>query len=264
MNNMKKDEKDEFGMNDGDWDLFEDHLNAKNRWRELERVTYQFNRFIESIDATTEFLIRLNDNRLTDHISIINYELWKLYKEINGTSAGTYGISEYIVFSTFKNYIEKLNKPLKFYPKRINKDLYFFELKKKEKVLNLTRSSKLDHIGLKSTRRPDIALVKEEGGILQIIAIIEIKNYLDKRSANSALNILSEIEKDLNDTKTKYVIFSFNKISVEDKEELKMFSEKENCFLITYEKNNNKEIKDRINLVDLSELFDSIKDSLIL
>ena len=67
---------------------------------------------------TGEF-INLVDNELTENITKIHDSLWNNYKDLNGTSAGFHGFSEYIVFSTFKNFIESLNAPKKFKPEKI-------------------------------------------------------------------------------------------------------------------------------------------------
>jgi len=246
-----------------------------------EKIVRQFNQFIEIIDKETMRFINLKDSKLTKHISIIQWELWKNYKKINGTSAGFHGISEYIVFSTFKKFIENLNKPQKFKPKKINRDLCFFELEKTNKIIRVYRASSLKHFPTHSelNRAPDIAILKKERNNFRPIAIIEIKNYLDKGSLSSAIKILSEIQtqEEFKDEHTKYALFSFGKISVRDRktlDSLKKFQEKKNNFLITNEEGieeikldflmpkNNKKMEFKV--VDLSEFLSIIKNDLTL
>lgn len=244
-----------------------------------EKIIQQFNQFIKTVDDKILKVINLKDYKLTKHISSIQWELWKNYKEINGTSAGFHGISEYIVFSTFKNFIEHLNKPQKFKSQIINRDLRFFELEKNNKILRIYRASSLKHSSVPSklNRAPDIAILKKESGAFKPVAIIEIKNYLDKRSINSAIEILSQIQEEFKDDHTKYVLFSFGRISVRDEktiDSLKKFQENENSFLITNEEGdeevklvflmpkNNKEMEFKV--VDLSDFFSIIKEEVIL
>lgn len=227
-----------------------------------EKIIQQFIQFIKTVDDEIIEFINLKNNELTKNISGIQWDLWKNYKKINGTSAGFHGISEYIVFSTFKNFIEDLNKPQKFEPK-VNRDLCSFKLEKNNKVLMIYRASSLKHIGFKSNRAPDITIVRKEGDVLKPVAVIEIKNYLDKGSTNSAIEILSQVQERIEDEHTKYALFSFGKISVDDekiKENLKKFTENKNNFLITNEEQKNMEFK----VIDLSEFFNIIKDEVIL
>lgn len=219
-----------------------------------EEIIQQFNLFIRKVDDEIIKFINLKDNKLTEHISSIHEKLWKQYKEINGTSDGFWGIDEYIVFSTLKNFIENVNSPEKFKNFEINKDLRYFHLKKNNKILMIYRASKLEHIGFESDRAPDIIIVRKEDCVPKPVAVIEIKNYLDKRSTNSAIKMLGEVQKGLKDNHTKYVLFSFNKISVGDKKVLKNFTEKQNNFLITNEGGT------EFKVVDLLKFFSIIKD----
>lgn len=227
-----------------------------------EKVIQKFNQFIEEVDKKIMEFIGLNNKRLTQNISRIQGNLWRNYKEINGTSAGFYGIDEYIVFSTFKNFIEGLNSPQKFEPKEINKDLRFFELKKNNKVLIISRASSLKHININSERKADISIVRREGNSLTPVAVIEIKNHLDKESAISAINILSQVQNDLKDDHTKYALFSFGRISVHDRgirENLKSFANGNNNFIITNEQGNTRN-NEGIKVVDLSCFLNIIKN----
>lgn len=242
-------------------------------------VIQQFDQFIKTVDEEITKSINLKDNKLTKHISSIQWELWKNYKGINGTSAGFHGISEYIVFSTFKNFVEDLNKPQKFKSKIINRDLCFFELEKNNKFLRVYRASSLKHfpIDSKLNRAPDIAILKKESNAFKPVVIIEIKNYLDKGNINSAIKILSQIQEEFKGDYTKYALFSFGRISVGNEktiDSLKEFQENKNRFLITNEEGNeevkldslmprdNKKVKFKV--IDLSEFFSIIKDEVTL
>lgn len=229
-----------------------------------EKYIQQFDQFIKTIDKEIIKSINSKNNKLTKQISGIHRRLWENYKEINGTSAGLYGISEYIVFSTFKIFIEKLNKPQKFISRKINKDLRYFELKKNNKGLIIYRAASLKHfpIHLKLNRAPDIAILKKEGGKFKFVTVIEIKNYLDKGNINSAIDILSQIREAVKDSYTKYVIFSFGRISVKNGETQKRlmgFQENENNFLITNEAGNEK-----FKVIDLSKFLNIIKNKIVL
>ena len=93
--------------------------------------------------------------------------------------------------------------------------------------------------------------------------MIEVKNYLDQGSVNSAVDILSQIKESANDNKTKYAIFSFNRIFVGNKatkEKLRVFQNIRNNFIITNETGN----KDGFKIIDLSELFNIIKKDVII
>jgi hypothetical protein len=105
----------------------------------------QFNQFTKAIDDRILDYINLNDNELTRHIYGMQEELWNSYRETSGTSAGFHGISEYIVFSACKNYIENLNKPEKFKSLPINDALRSFELEKNDNILSIYHSSSLKH-----------------------------------------------------------------------------------------------------------------------
>jgi len=228
-----------------------------------KKIFEQFNQFIKTIDERILEFINIKDQKLTEHISGIHKGLWKNYKEINGISTGFHGISEYIVFSTFKNFIQNLNNPQKFIPKMINKDLRYFELEKNDKILKISRASKLEHIGLKSKRAPDISIVLKENKLLKPIAIIEVKNYFDKGSAKSAIEILNQVREEINYNNSKYAIFSFSKISVRDKEvrdKLKRFSENNNNSVITNETEFNNEKNIEFNIIDLSDFFTIIEN----
>jgi len=243
-----------------------------------EKFIQQFDQFIKIINNKIIEFINLQDNKLTKHISSIQWELWKNYKEINGTSAGFHGISEYIVFSTFKNFIENLNKPKKFKSQIINRDLRFFELEKNNKVLRIYRASSLRHCPIrpKLNRAPDVAILKKEGDDFKSVAVIEVKNYLDKVSTRSAIDILSQIQDAFKDDCAKYALFSFGRVSVGDKEiieSLKKFPKNKNNFLITNEEGNEevkldflmaKNKKTEFEVIDLSKFLSIIKDEVIL
>ncbi len=109
----------------------------------IEKIIYQFDQFLKTIEDE----INLKDNELTKQISDIHNGLWNNYKGKNGTSAGFYGIDEYIVFSTFKKFIENLNEPQKFKIQSIDgtKDLRFFKLESNNKCLSIYRASSLKH-----------------------------------------------------------------------------------------------------------------------
>lgn len=137
-------------------------------------IIQQFNQFIESIDRNIIESINSNDNKLTSNISSIQIDLLNYYKNIAGTAAGFYGISEYIVFSTFKNAIENFNKPLKF-EIRPRGDLCFFELKNHDKILTILHSSSLKHLNESNLfyddfkfRAPDITILKKENGTYKL------------------------------------------------------------------------------------------------
>jgi len=241
-----------------------------------EGVIQQFDLFIERIDKQIIKFIKDKDNKLTKHISEIQWRLWKRYKEINGTSAGFHGISEYIVFSTFKKFIEELNKQ-EFQAQPINRDLRYFELTRNNNILRIYRSASLRRypVHLELNRAPDIAILKEEEDNFNFVAVIEIKNYLDKGSTNSALDILSQVQEAVNDDRTKYAIISFGRVSVrheETQEKLGEFQNKENNFLITNEGGNEELgldfLRPRENkwegVVDLSEFLNTMKDKVML
>jgi hypothetical protein len=238
-------------------------------------MIHQFNQFIEAIDDRILDYINLNDNELTRHIFGMQVELGNNYREINGTSAGFHGISEYIVFSACKNFIENLNKPKKFNPIKINRDLRFFELEKNDKTLSIYRSASMRHFADEAKgqlfrdntkfRAPDIAILKKEGNIYKLVAVVEIKGYLDKGSADSAIEMLSQIREMSKDQYTKYALFSFSRISVgneETIEHLKTFKNCESNFLVTVEKKN--EDAADFAVIDLSQFFDSIKEIITL
>lgn len=252
-----------------------------------ESITEKFNQFIKAVDDKIIEFINSNKS-LTKHISSIQLELWKNYKEINGTSHGFHGISEYIVFSTFKKFIELQNSQERFEPININRDLRFFELKNNNKVLKIYRASSLKHFPPKARkqlfkggakfRAPDIAILKQlkqEDDKFKLLAIIEIKNYLDKGSANSAIDMLLQIQEGCKDSHTKYALFSFGKISVKDeKRRLKTFLENNNNFLITNEEGNEEANSDfliprnkksiELKVIDLAEFLTLIKEELTL
>ena len=236
-----------------------------------KRYIQQFNQFIKSIDNEINETIELKDNKLTEHLSVIHDNLWYHYKDLTGTSAGFYGIDEYIVFSAFKYFIEDLNDRKKFVCEKINPCLYSFKLEYNNKKLTIYRSSSLNHLplgarnqlfrdGLK-LRAPDIAILKEEDGFYTTIAAIEIKNYLDKVATNSAIGMLSQIQKvkkPLNEDHTKYAIFSFGGIFVkgETAANVGAFLTNKNNFLII---NNKKNTKNIFETIDLSQFFACIQ-----
>jgi hypothetical protein len=231
-------------------------------------VILQFNEFVKAMDTKIKESIGSKD--LTEHISQIYWDLLNNYKEINGTSAGIHGFSEYIVFSAFKNYIEIQNTPQEF------KYLRQFELEKNDKKLIIYRSSSLSHLpndartqlfsGDSKLRAPDIAILKKENGNYKLIAVIENKNYLDKGSTDSAIEILSQIRSRTKDNHTKYAIFSPNGIFVgggtETRKKLKDFVDIENNFLIINESVMKGRKKSEFNGIDLSQFFDLIREEI--
>lgn len=238
-----------------------------------EKIIQQFNKFIETVDnEIREQLIKPKDNKLTNNISNIHSSLWKNYKVFNGTSAGFHGISEYIVFSTFKNFIENLNKSQKFNFQKINEDLRYFKIERNNKFLGIYRASSLRHfpddaktqlfMTKSKLRAPDIAILKKEGNDFNLIAVIEIKNYLDRWSTDYGLDMLSQIREAVKNNYTKYALFSFGSIAVRNAktiEQLNEFQNKENNFLITLKRGN-----EEFDVIDLSEFLNIIKDELIL
>lgn len=236
-----------------------------------EKFVRQFNKFIESINDA----INLKDsNRLIENISKIHEDLWWNYKKINGTSAGFYGIDEYIVFAAFKKFIKSLNNNQEFKDEKINKDLHFFKLEKNNKVLSIYRSSSLRHFPKEAKNQlfknecnhaPDIAILKEQNNNFKLVAVVEIKNYLDKPAMDSAISTLSQIREAVRDDSTRYVLFSFGSISVKNEktiESLKKFQENENNFFITNEGSKNK--KSELKVRNLSEFFNNIKNEIVL
>lgn len=238
-----------------------------------EKIIQQSNKFTETVDdEIREELIKPEDNELTNNISSIHSSLWKNYKVFNGISAGFHGISEYIVFSTFKSFIENLNKPQKFNCQKINEDLRYFEMERNNKFLGIYRASSLGHfpddaktqlfMAKSKLRAPDIAILKKEANNFNLIAIIEIKNYLDRWCTDSGLGMLSQIREAVKNNYTKYALFSFGSIAVRNAktiEELNKFQNKENNFLITLKRRN-----EEFDVIDLSEFLNIIKDELIL
>lgn len=228
-----------------------------------EKIIASLIDFTKSIDKKTREFINLGDNELTENITKIHDSLWNNYKDLNGTSAGFHGFSEYIIFSTFKNFIESLNVPQKFKPEEINRDLRFFELKMRNKLLRIYRSASLKHypIELESKRAPDIAILKKEKDNFNLIAVIEIKNYLDKDSLESGIKILSEIKEASNDRNIKYALFSFSRVHVRNNqalEKLHKYLEKENCYLII------QKLDEKFKTIDLFEFFKVISCELTL
>ena len=268
---------------------------------ENEAIINQFNQFTKSIDYRIAKFIKSKDKQLTMNIAILHVEFWGKLKEINGTSAGFSGLSEYIVFSVFKKYIEDLNGK-KFESKPIDKnrkktDLHCFGFKKNKKTLEIYRSSNLKHypnpINSKSEEAhqypkqapaPDIGIVKKEGQKTELIAVIEIKNVLDGTGLKSALDMIdrvSTIGSSLENNQTKYAIFSFGPISA-DLNKLKdkwakFKKDGEKNSLITYNVSykdireyllgNNSTLRNNTpkhGSIDLSEFLNKIKDKLTL
>ena len=236
-----------------------------------DKIVHQFKRFIKDVDD--EILSGITEPRnrpLTDCLSNISHRLWMSYKDINGTSAGFYGIDEYIVFSSFKSFIEYHNKPLKFQPRILNKDLRFFELNKRNRSLHIYRSAKLSHLPKDSKaqllkekakyRTPDIVILKTEEGHFKLIAVIEVKNYLDKGNTESGIEILLQVNDTVKDPDTKYALYSFSRIAVRDAktlEKLIKFQKEKNNYLIT-----KKDGIKGLEIIDLSDFFDVLKDDI--
>ena len=201
--------------------MIEEHTQQPNECHRTEDeeikggYIQKFDEFIKSIDNEILKHLTSKDKKLTEHISSIRENLWRYYKKIIGTSAGFYGIDEYIVFSTFKKFIEALNGQEFRHPNLTN-DLNFFELEKNKKVLSIYAASKLENTPLNPTskRAPDIAILKKENGVVTPIAVIEIKNYPEGKQVISAIEMLSQIHANLKDDHTKYVLFSFGKLPV--------------------------------------------------
>lgn len=102
-------------------------------------------------------------------------------------------------------------------------------------------------------RAPDIVILKEDSGVYTIVAVIEIKNYLDKIATNSAIGLLSQIRAGKRPSKedySKYAIFSFNGIFVKEETatRVKDFSNFKDNYLIITERGSKK----TFDVVDLS------------
>lgn len=236
-----------------------------------EKIVHQFKIFIEAIDG--EILVGITEPKnlaLTDYLLNISHRLWMSYKDINGISAGFHGVDEYIVFSSFRSFIEYHNKPLKFQPRILNRDLRYFELNKPNRFLHIYRSANLTHLPKDSKahllrekakyRAPDIVILKKTEGHFKVVAIVEVKNYLDKSSAEFGIEILTQSKESIRDPDTKYVLFSFGRITVRDQktiEKLLKFQKEKNNYLIT-KKNGVQGLK----IIDLSEFFDVLKDNI--
>lgn len=225
-----------------------------------EGYVKQFNNFFDAIDKEILKSIQNNDSELTLKLCEIHQNLWNNYKEENGTSAGFHGISEYIVFSAFKSYIIHLNNGY-FKAIRINKDLKYFKLEKNNKEILIYRSASLTHVSNTYVNRaPDIAIFRKDSGDEEPkpIAIVEIKNYLDKGSAKSALNIIEKVGGPIKNTGTKYAIFSYGGLYLKEGKVLNKFKgfDNGNNFLIL---NSDKSCKD-CKITDLSEFLRVIKN----
>jgi hypothetical protein len=137
-----------------------------------------------------------------------------------------------------------------------------YELKRNKKKLTIFHSSSLSHLPNDAKRQlftngsklraPDIAILKEEDSKFKLIAVIEIKNYLDKSSTNSAIKILSQIREINKDNNTKYAIFSSNGISIRSETSLKNILFDKNTFLIINREKMQNHKKIEFNVIDLS------------
>jgi len=244
-----------------------------------ERYIQQFDEFDVSLkDKIIEYFNR-DDQRLTEHLSSIHYDLWNNYRILTGTSAGFHGIDEHIVFLAVKYFVENLNYPRKFESIKLKLSNYLrsFEIGDDNKKLIIYRSLRLSHFpaearkqlfneGIK-LRAPDIAILKKDGDTYTMIAAIEIKNYLDKSATNSAIGMLTQIRNASrgNNTNTKYALFSFDGIYVSDKiaNNLKESLDENICIVVTKGKtkgSNEKYIK--FGAIDLSQFFNIIKEDL--
>jgi hypothetical protein len=242
-----------------------------------EKYIQQFDEFDVSLKDKIIKYVNLNDERLTEHLSRIHYDLWNNYRILTGTSAGFHGIDEHIVFLAIKCFIEKQNDLQKFKIKKVESRTYLcsVEIGNNNKKLLIYRSSRLSHFPAEAReqlfikdiklRAPDIAILKKDGDTYTMIAAIEIKNYLDKSATNSAIGMLTQIRNASqgNNTNTKYALFSFDGIYVGDKiaKNLEEFLNDENsCIIVT--KGNTRKSNEKYNMfkvVDLSQFFDMIK-----
>lgn len=231
------------------------------------KIVRAFNEFIKTTDDEISTLVTSGSTRLTSDILDIHSPLWYNYKAIGGTSAGFYGIDEYILFSAFKCFAESLNAPQKFECRILNRDRRSFELKRDAKSLEIYHAASLKllpveaqkslFINKKKYPAPDLAILKKEGEIFRLVAVIEMKNFLDKGGLEGGLKMLSEIREITIDDNTKYALFSFGPVSVHNDEilnKLKNYQNQKNNYLITNEKKNS-----NIRAIDLSEFFEIIK-----
>ena len=144
-------------------------------------------------------------------------------------------------------------------------------MKSNDKKLTIFHSSSLCHFPDYAKRQlftdgsklpaPDIAILKEEKGNYRLIAAIEIKNYLDNSSTNSAIKMLSQIHEINIDNDTKYAIFSSNGIFIghETSEILKNILFDKNTFLIINREKMHDHKKNEFNVIDLSQFLNLIK-----
>ncbi len=249
-------------------------------------IITQFDNFINTIDKEIPNLFDVSDNRLTEHLSNIHYNLLENYKVKSGTSNGYHGISEYIVLSAFKHFIEAQNEGKELKCTEIDGHKYSrcFRLDKKDKSIIIYHDLSLKNIpdGAKSQiftdatklRVPDIVILKKENNYYNIVAVIEIKNYLDKGKIISAIEMLNQIKvSQKNKTiqemaPTRYALFAFSGISLNDDtcEEVKKFLNDKNNFLmvnkdkINTEKRKYKEIEPLVK--DLSQFFKHIESEI--
>ncbi len=240
-----------------------------------EEIHQQLYVLFETIDTEIKNeLSEIGQSTLTLSLSKIHSKLWESYKEVFGISTGFYGIDEYLIFSCIKCFIEKLNPPSKFQCKGLadSIDIRFFELEKENRSILLYHSSNLRHFpnkakhqlffSKKKFRAPDISILKRVNNEFELVAIVEIKNFLDKSSTENAIKLLTEIREDARCEGTKYVLFSFGKISVKDKkvlEDLRSYVALKNNYLIAMKRTN-----EEFKIVDLAELLFDIKGSVSL
>jgi|GEM_PF-5319032 len=243
----------------------------------MNGITEQFELFFQKIDTEVEQLINpLPKKGLTNKISKIHGTLWAKEKLLKGNSTGLYGISEYIVFSVFRTFIKMQNKSI-FCPSKIESDkdenLRKFVLEKNGKKIIIYNNCSTIHYppelfnnGLKAV--PDVAILRQDENGFHLVAVIEIKNYLDRAAAESGKKFLEKIKDGTNDESTKYALFSFNPIATKNIVELKTFSSDDNNFLIAKRSEDDKpylqQRHEDCGVKDLSVFLEEIKDRVIL
>ena len=243
------------------------------------KVTKAFIYFLKEIDSEVQAALRNERNNLTQELARIQWSLWKQYKNFNGTSAGFYGISEYIVFSSVRLFIEQLNHPKIFARNKLSTDLFSFYIVNKNRSIEIFRSASTKYLMTNSSfnRVPDIMIAERKDGKYSLIAIIEIKNVLDKPSVIAGLKMITQIQNEFKYGDIKYALFSFLSLSLKEENTLKQltnFSNRKNCFLITNTKGNKElnltflepkeEVNEEIKNYDFRDFLKSIKSRVII
>ena len=243
-----------------------------------DKVIKAFNYFLKEIDSEVQAALRNERNNLTQELARIQWSLWKQYKNYNGTSAGFYGISEYIVFSSVRQFIEHLNQPKVFVRNKLSTDLFSFCIGNKNRSIEIFRSASTKYLITNSPfhRVPDIMIAEKIDGKYYLIAIIEIKNVLDKPSVLAGLKMITQIQNEFKYEDIKYALFSFLILLLKEENALKRltnFSNRKNCFLITNTKGNKElnltflepkeKVNEEIKNFDFRDFLKSIKSRII-